>query len=478
MAESLKKQAITGVGWSAVERFSVQGVQFILQIILARLLLPSDYGIIAMMAIFLQVAAVFVESGFASALIQKKDCKEEDYSTVFYYNLAVSVGLYIILFFIAPLVARFYQIDLITKVMRVASLVVIFNALSIVQRVKLEKQINFRSISIVSFSSATLSGIIGVLMAYWGFGVWALCFQSLLNSLFQILAYYIFVRWKPALIFSKQSFKELFTFGSKMLFAGIISVIYGNLYTIVIGKRFNSTDLGYYSRAEHFAGFPSSNVGSLISRVTFPVLSKIQDDDDKLREAYRKIIRLSSFVIFPLMSMLSALASPLVISLLGEKWSSAAPLLQILCMALLWDHLSLLNLNLLYVKGKSNLVLRLEIIKKSIAVVILFASIPFGLLVMCWGRVLYGIISFYLNTFYTKRLIGISFWNQVVDFLPFLLISLLTGVLSYFAATIAGGAHWVKLIIGLITGSLVYVAFSVTLFRNMIQEVVGIIRKK
>lgn len=477
MSETLKKQAITGVGWSAVERFSVQGVQFVLQIILARLLLPSDYGIIAMMAIFLQVAAVFVDSGFATALIQKKDCKEEDFSTVFYYNLVVAIVLYIILFFFSPLVAKFYQIDLITSVMRVASLVVILNALSIVARIKLEKQINFRSISIVSFTSATCSGIIGVLMAYWGYGVWALCFQSLLNSLFQIVLYFIFVRWKPALVFSKESFRELFGFGSRMLFASIISVVYGNLYTIVIGKRFKSSDLGYYSRAEHFAGFPSSNVGSLISRVTLPVLSKIQDDDDKLSVAYRKIIRLSSYVIFPLMSMLAALAVPLIIALLGEKWAPSAPLLQILCMALLWDHLSLLNLNLLYVKGKSNYALRLEIIKKTTGIIILFASIPFGLYAMCWGRVLYGAISFYLNTFYTKRLIGISFWNQVTDFLPILVVSLLVGVLSYLSTIMVGGSYWLKLIIGCIIGAAAYTLFSITIFKNMVQEVVGIIRK-
>ncbi len=377
MTETLKKQAFVGVGWNAIGRFSTQGVSFILQIVLARLLSPSDYGMIAMLAIFLQVAGVFVDSGFGKALIQKQDCEEKDYSTVFYYNLIVSIGVYVFLFIIAPLVADFYNIPLLANVMRVASLVVIINALSLVQRTKLEKQIDFKSQSIVIFTSSFLSGLGGIVMAYYGLGVWALCGQSILNSLLQLLLFYFYVRWHPLLIFSKDSFHEMFSFGSKVLVASIISVIYNNLYTIVIGKKFNSKELGYYSRAEHFAIFPSSNIGAIISGVAYPTLSKIQNSDEKLRFAYRKIIRYSSYIIFPLMIGLAAVADPFIRSLLGEKWVEAIPFLQILCFALMWDHLSSLNLNLLYVKGQSNLVLRLEIIKKIIAVAILLASIPF-----------------------------------------------------------------------------------------------------
>ena len=428
MSDSLKKKAFLGVGWNAIGRFSTQGIQFILQIILARLLSPSDYGIIAMIAIFLQVAAVFVDSGFANALIQKQNCDEKDYSTVFYYNLVVSVGFYLLLFAISPFVAHFYKIDVLKDVMRVASLVVIINALSIVQRTKLVKRIDFKSQSIVTVASALLSGVFGIIWAYNGFGVWALCFQSLLNSLSQFVLYYLFVRWTPNLIFSKESFQEMFSFGSKILIASIISVIYGNLYTIVIGKRFNSKDLGEYSRADHFAGFPSSNIGTIISNVAFPTLSKIQNDNDKLRYAYRKIIRYSSFIIFPLMVGLASLSDPFIRLLLGDKWIECIPILRVLCFATMWDHLSSLNLNVLYVKGKSDLVLKLEVVKKTIAVGILFTTMPFGIMTMCYGRVIYGIIAFGINTFYTKRLIDIRFWQQTFDFLPYLVLALVMGM--------------------------------------------------
>ena len=474
---SLKKQAFVGFGWNAVGRFSTQGVSFILQIILARLLAPSDYGIIAMMAIFLQIAAVFVDSGFGKALVQKQNCEEKDYSTVFYYNLAVSVGLYIILFAIAPLVARFYEIEILTQVMRVASLVVIINALSIVQRTKLEKRIDFKSQSVVNFTSSLLSGLAGIAMAYYGLGVWALCGQSLLNSLLQMILFYFFVRWRPALVFSKESFHEMFSFGSKILVASIISAIYSNLYTIVIGKRFNSRDLGFYSRADHFAIFPSSNIGAIISGVAYPTLSKIQSDDDRLRFAYRKIIRYSSFIIFPLMIGLAAVSDPFIKSLLGEKWLETIPFLQILCFALMWDHLSSLNLNLLYVKGKSNLVLKLEIIKKSIAVAILFVSIPFGIKIMCCGRVLYGIIAFYINTSYTKKLIGLSFWQQVMDFLPYLGLSLGMGVLVYFLCTIIPFSAIWTLIIGLLVGVVAYLGCSFIFLGEIREEAKNLLNK-
>lgn len=475
MSDSLKKQAFKGVGWSAVEKLSIQGVQFVLQIILARLLLPSDYGIIAMLAIFIQISSVFIDSGFANALIQKQNCTERDYTTVFYYNLVVSLFVYVVLFFIAPLVAAFYEIDLLTSVMRVASLVVILNAFTIVQRTILVKQINFKSQTVVSFSSAVLSGLGGIALAYTGFGVWALCAQSLLNSFLQIFFFFYYVRWLPTLTFSKESFNELFGFGSKILVASIISTIYNNLYTIVIGKRFNSKELGHYSRAENFAFFPSSMIGSIISRVSYPVLSKIQNDDDKLKEAYRQIIRYSSFIIFPIMIGLSSLARPFIITILGARWEGCCQMLQILCFALMWDHLCSLNLNLLYVKGKTNLVLRLEIIKKLIAILILIVSIPFGIIVMCWGRVLNNLVAFYLNTYYTKTLVGLSFWQQLHDVLPYFVQSMVMGIMIFIVNTLMHDLYFAQLLLGTIVGILIYAALSLFFLRDMKTELLSIL---
>lgn len=475
MQSNLKKQAFVGIGWNAIGRFSTQGVNFVLQIILARLLSPSDYGIIAMIAIFLQITAVFVDSGFGKYLVQKQECEERDFSTVFYYNLLVSLVLYLILYKIAPFVARFYDIDLLTKVMRVISLVVVFNALSIVPRIKLEKSIDFKSQSIVLFLSSLFSGLVGIVMAYYGCGVWALCGQTLLNSILQFILFKFFVRWRPSFVFCKESFLDMFSFGSKIIGASFISVVYSNLYTIIIGKKFHSNDLGYYSRADQLAVFPSSNLGLIISNVAFPVLSSIQNDNKKLCVVYRRMISYSSFVIFPLMIGLSAISESFVLTLLGEKWEGSIQYLQIICFALMWDHLSTLNLNLLYVKGKTNLVLKLEIIKKTFAVVILFATIPLGIMAMCIGRVIYSLVALYINTYYTKQLIGLSLFQQIHDFFPYLVLSLGMGLVVFFYSNLFSISPIAMLLSGIVLGGIIYVTFSLLFFRDIREEFISLL---
>ena len=475
MQSNLKKQAFVGIGWNAIGRFSTQGVNFVLQIILARLLSPSDYGIIAMIAIFLQITAVFVDSGFGKYLVQKQECEERDFSTVFYYNLLVSLVLYLILYAIAPFVARFYDIDMLTKVMRVISLVVVFNALSIVPRIKLEKSIDFKSQSIVLFLSSLFSGLVGIVMAYYGCGVWALCGQTLLNSILQFILFKFFARWRPSLVFCKESFLDMFSFGSKIIGASFISVVYSNLYTIIIGKKFHSNDLGYYSRADQLAVFPSSNLGLIISNVAFPVLSSIQNDNKKLCVVYRRMISYSSFVIFPLMIGLSAISESFVLTLLGEKWEGSIQYLQIICFALMWDHLSTLNLNLLYVKGKTNLVLKLEIIKKTFAVVILFATIPLGIMAMCIGRVIYSLVALYINTYYTKQLIGLSLFQQIHDFFPYLALSLGMGLVVFFFSNLFSISPIAMLLSGIVLGGIIYVTFSLLFFRDIREEFISLL---
>ena len=480
MAESLKKQTFVGVGWSAIERFSVQGAQFLLQIVLARLLVPSDYGIIAMLAIFLQIAQVLVDCGFANALVQKQQCTNSDYSTVFFFNLGVSVTIYLFFFIIAPYVATFYAIEEITEVMRVIALVVILNSLSIVQRTILVKRVDFKSQSVVTFSATIVSGLFGIYFAYNGYGVWALCFQQLINSFLQAVLYYFFVRWLPSFEFSKESFKDFMGFGSKILVARLISVTYKNLYTLTIGKKYNSEDLGYFSRAEQFAIFPSANIGGIISRVSYPIFSKIQDDDKKLTKAYREIIRYSSFLIFPLMFGLASLADPFIETMLGTKWLSAAPILQILCLDLIWDPISLLNLNLLYVKKRSDLVLKLEVLKKIIAITILVLTLPYGVVVMCWGRVFYSFLAFYINTYYTKKIIGIGFLKQLSDVFPFFMVSLIMGVTVNFVATVffSTSHSGLQLAVGVLFGVIIYTIITFICFKQMKDELIMLLKKR
>lgn len=393
MSDSLKSKTVSGVLWSAIERFSLQGVQFIINLLMARLLLPSDYGMIGMLAVFLQISQTFIDSGFSDALVQKKDRTETDLSTVFYFNIVISVLLYLLLFIGTPFIAQFYHMPELTLVTRIVMLNLIFSSFAAVPKIILVIKIDFKTQSKISLISAVVSGGIGITMAYKGYGVWSLVFQSLLNVLLITFLSFYYINWRPLKTFSKDSFQNLFSFGSKLLFSRLIHALYYNLYAIVIGRRYSSAELGYYTRAEQFAIFPSGNMNAIISRVTFPILSSIQDDDERLASAYRKYIKLASFLIFPLMIGLAVLAKPLIILLLTEKWIMTVVLLQILCFDWMFDHLSIINLNLLYVKGRSDWAFRLEIIKKTIATLILLLSIPFGIEGMCWGRVLYSLIA-------------------------------------------------------------------------------------
>ena len=271
---SLKQKTLSGVLWSCVERFSVQGIQFVIMVIMARILLPSDYGMIGMLAIFIAIAQTLIDSGFSNALIQKKDRSEIDYSTVFYFNIAVGIVLYFILFFSSPLIARFYNTPELTGLTRVLALNLFINSLAVVQRAILSIKIDFKTQAKASFSAAIISGIVGIVMAYTGFGVWSLAVQTVLNAFVNTVLLWIFSKWIPLKVFSFESFKKLFTFGSKLLASGLLDTIYRNIYTIVIGKKFASTDLGYFTRADQFAQFPSSNLTGIIQRVTFPVLSE------------------------------------------------------------------------------------------------------------------------------------------------------------------------------------------------------------
>jgi O-antigen/teichoic acid export membrane protein len=473
MSESLKTQTIKGVGWSAVERFSAQGASFVVQIVLARLLTPADYGIVGMVAIFIQIAQVLVDSGFANALIKKQNCSNDDYSTVFFFNLIISISIYLLFVISAPFVSDFYNERSLTLVMQVITFTIVLNALSIVPRTVLVKAVNFKDQTAISVSSVIISGIIGICLAFCNYGVWSLVAQQLSNSIIQIFLFAYYTKWYPRFIFSKSSFNELFAFGYKLLAASIVNTIYRNIYTIVIGKRYSSVDLGYFTRAEQFAMFPSHNIGNIISRVVFPVFSKIQDNNDALMAGYRKIIRISSYMIFPLMTLLIALSEPLVIFFLTEKWKSMIILLQILSIDWMLDHLSLLNLNILFVKGRSDLVLKLEIVKKTIALVILCASIPFGLVVMCWGRVLYSILATIINMYYTKSLIGLSISDQLKDISPYLFASIVMGLVAFIISSMFFSSIY-SIIVGSVVAFFVYLLITVLFFRDDIVELIRI----
>lgn len=478
MSEQTLKQATTkGLFWSSVERFSNQGVQFVFSIILARLLSPSDYGIIAMVTIFFAVAQSFVDSGFSNALVRKTDRVEEDLSTCFYFNIGVGIIAYIVLFLIAPLVANFYNQPILSPIIRITGLGVILNSLCVVQQALFTIKIDFKSQAKITLSATVISGIVGILLAYQGYGIWALVWQGVASSIVRMGLLWLMSKWRPRTGFSKSSFNYLFGYGSKLLASGLLDTIYNNIYPIVIGKFYNPAQLGNYSRALGWAQLPSANITSILQRVTFPVLSAIQDDTLRLQNSYRRLLKLSAFIVFPLMMGLAAIASPLIRVILTAKWDGCVLYLQILCFALMLYPIHAINLNLLQVKGRSDIFLRLEIIKKIIGVVILIITIPLGITAMCLGMVFSSIICLIVNTYYTSRFIDVGLLTQLKDLRIILINSLVMGGGIYILTSFID-IEGLKLVMGIVVGFLLYFIGSFYFSKAELQEVISLIKKK
>ena len=478
MSEQTLKQATTkGLFWSSVERFSNQGVQFVFSIILARLLSPSDYGIIAMVTIFFAVAQSFVDSGFSNALVRKTDRVEEDLSTCFYFNIGVGIIAYIVLFLIAPLVANFYNQPILSPIIRITGLEVMLNSLCVVQQALFTIKIDFKSQAKITLSATVISGIVGILLAYQGYGIWALVWQGVASSIVRMGLLWLMSKWRPRTGFSKSSFNYLFGYGSKLLASGLLDTIYNNIYPIVIGKFYNPAQLGNYSRALGWAQLPSANIPSILQRVTFPVLSAIQDDTLRLQNSYRRLLKLSAFIVFPLMMGLAAIASPLIRVILTAKWDGCVLYLQILCFALMLYPIHAINLNLLQVKGRSDLFLRLEIIKKIIGVVILIITIPLGITAMCLGMVFSSIICLIVNTYYTSRFIDVGLLTQLKDLRIILINSLVMGGGIYILISFID-IEGLKLVMGIVIGFLLYFIGSFYFSKAELQEVISLIKKK
>lgn len=433
-------------------------------IIMARILTPSDYGLVGMIAIFIAVSQSLIDSGFSQALIRKRDRSEIDNSTVFYFNIAVGITLYLVLFLSAPAIARFYNEPLLTSITRVIGLGLLFNSLGVVQRAIFTTTLNFKTQAKATLIGAVISGIVGISMAYSGYGVWAIVAQQMANIVLVNIFLWVFSKWRPILKFSKDSFTSLFSFGSKLMISGLIDTLYKNMYLIVIGKFFRAQDLGYYTRAHQFSDFASSNFTGIFQRVSYPVLCTIQDNDRRLADVYRRLLKVSSFIIFPLMAGLAACATPLIDTILTSKWIFAAKILQILCLAQMWYPVHAINLNLLQVKGRSDLFLKLEIIKKLIGVAVLCATLPFGLIAVCWGVLINSLLSLIINTHYTGRLINLGFLVQIKDLFPTLALSLCTGIAVWLSLSFIALPSFAKLIIGVIEGIVLY-AGTAYLFR-------------
>lgn len=455
MSANVKKDTLKGVKWTAIEKISLQGIQFVIGLVLARLLMPSDFGIVGMLAIFISISQTFVDGGFSNALIRKIDRTEADYSTAFYFNIGIGLVCYGILYLISPLIADFFNVPILSDLLKVLSLSIFINSLSVVQIARLSVNINFRSQAYATLISVILSGCVGIWLAYNGYGVWALAWQTVLGALFKTIILWYQTRWKPALIFSSVSFKNLFSYGSKLLASNLIGTVYAHMTTIAIGKFYTAKDLGYYSRGQQFAHLPSTTVVDILGRVTFPIMSRFQNDDEKLLSIYRKYIKMTSMVIFFLLTLLAAVSKPLILILLTEKWLDATLFLQIFCFAFMFEHISKLNLNLLQVKGRSDLYLRLEVVKKIIAFLILIASIPLGVVAICLSKIVNGQIALFINTYYTGKLFNLGYVKQFSDFSKFFVVSLVS-CLPSFLLTFMNISPVIQLAAGVIVAVLIY----------------------
>lgn len=455
----LKKKTILGLFWSFSDLLANQGIRFIIQIILARLLLPKDFGIIGMITVFIAVSQSIIDSGFSSALIREKNSSQEDYSTVFYFNLLMAVVLYIVLFFSANIISIFFKEPKLVSILRVLALVLIINSFGLIQRTILIKNIDFKTQTKISVISSIVSGIIAILLAYLGFGVWSLVIQTLIMQFIQSLLLSLSNRWFPSLVFSMDSFKRLFGFGWKLLVSGLINTLYNNLYYLIIGKAFSAVDLGYYTNAQKLRDTASQSISTSVQKVGYPVLSKIKEDEDRLKEGYKKIIRTSVFITFPLMIGLAAVANPLIRLIFGQKWINSIRYFQVLCFSGMLYPLHAINLDILQVKGRSDLFLGLEIIKKIIGllsiVIVLFFKL--GIMGLIWALVFTSFISYFLNSYYSAELLNYSTMQQIKDVTPAFIASGVMGIIVYCIGSILPSGNLMKILTQIIVGLVVYI---------------------
>lgn len=431
MLESLKRKTLKGIGWSTIDNLFGSGITFIVGLVLARILSPAEFGLIGMITVFIAISNAIIDSGFSNALIRKVDVNDDDYNTVFYINLVLSLLMYFVLFVSAPTISSFFKQPLLVPITRVIGVVLVFNGLGHIQRTIMVKNIDFKTLAIISFISSIVSAFVGIGMALRGYGVWSLVGQQISKQLLTSLCLWIFNKWRPKLIFSKNSFNQLFSFGVKLLFVSLIDTIWKNIYYFVIGKIYKADVLGQYTRADMFRTIFSSNLTSVIQRVSYPVLSSIQEDHARLKYAYKKVIKMTMLVTFACMLGLAAVSRPLIIVLIGEKWLVAASYLPILCFAGMLYPLHAINLNMLQVKGRSDLCLKLEIVKKLIAAIPILLGIFINIEWMLWGSVASSVIAYFLNSYYSAGLISYSTWDQLKDIFPSFIVSVVVALIMW-----------------------------------------------
>ncbi len=454
-----KSTVFSGLVWRFAERIGAQGIRFVVSIVLARLLSPEHYGTIALVTVFTSILQVFVDSGLGNALIQKKDADDLDFSTVFYFNTAICLVLYMGMFLASPAIAVFYEDESLIPVIRVLSLTLVISGVKNVQQAYVSRHMMFKRFFYSTLGGTILSAVLGILMAYFGLGVWALVVQQISNTLIDTIILWFTVKWRPKKMFSLTRFKSLFSFGWKLLLSSLIETIYTQIRQLIIGKIYTSSDLAYYNRGEQFPSLIITNINSSIDSVLFPALSDEQENKYRIREMTRKSIKTSIYIIAPMMIGLAAVSSSFIRILLTDKWLECVPFVKVFCITYMFMPVHTANLNALKALGRSDLFLKLEIIKKVIGITVLIISMRYGVMVMAYSMLITCVSSQIINSWPNKKLLEYGYLSQLKDFVPSLALASVMGVCVWLI-TFLKWNDWITLAVQIVLGVAIYIGGS------------------
>lgn len=459
---SLRKKATIGFVWTFAQQFGNQLIGFLVSVVLARILLPEEFGLIGMIAVFIAVGNTLLHGGLTKSLVRGEGLDNEDYSTVFYFNLTVSILVYFIVYFFAPFIADFYDQSILIKILRIYCLTFIISAFSAVQLARLTKEMDFKTQTIIAIPAALIGGVVGITMAFYGYGVWSLVWSSIITATVNSVQLWIYSNWYPAFTFNVSKFKSHFNYGYKLTLSELLDRIFNNIFLIVIGRYFSAAQVGFYTRAQTMNQLPVTNISNALNKVTFPLFVSIQNDDVRLRRVYKQLMQMVVFVITPILILLAVLAEPTFRFLFTEKWLPAVPYFQILCITGILFPIHSYNLSILNVKGRSDLFLKLEVIKKVIIVVTIFITIRFGIIALLYGQVFISILAFIVNSRYTGKFINYTAIQQIKDVLPIIFLAVFVGaviyLLDYFR--FLSEVDIIRIISGGLLGTIIYLTIA------------------
>ncbi len=476
---SYKQQTLSGLFWSFTDMVLLKGLSFVAGILMARLLGPAEFGLIGMISVFIAIGISLVDSGLSASIIRTKDADDSDYSTVFYLNLGLSIIVYLVLYLFAPYISQFYNQEILTQIIRVYCLSFIISAFTSVQLAILNKKMQFRKILIYNIPGTLIGIAIGIAMGYMGYGVWSIICMYLCTQFVQSIVLWIFSGWKPSLTFSREKLKVHYGFGYKLMLSGLINTIFVNIYNVLIGRFYSVQSLGYYERAKAFNDYPITAITSIISRVSYPLLSKLQDQKEQIAKVYRQLIQSSFFIIAPLMLGGAAIAKPLFLLVLGDAWLGAVPFFQILCLASMLYPVHVFNLNVLKVYGRSDLFLKLEIIKKSVTVISVFVAFQLGLIALVWSSVFTSVTALAINMYYSSDMINYPVQKQLSDMVPTLVKAFIMAALMFILLSTIGGVNaFLQIIIVSLFGFLFYITLNYLLQSESLIYIQALIKNR